>query len=443
MTFRKRANSFDASQRSTSCGSCNNNNNNNHNTTTMTTRINTTTLNNICINNNSEACLIGMDQRNIDGNDDTPEYGRMYQVDPLMRIHDDHHQPKLSMNLSEQELQELKQVQSFKSNEIEIVSKIATGGFSEVYQVKIEHSMYAGKKMLANRAQLERNIQKFKDELLVMNRLWKCGCKKITKLVGYCFENPVFWIVMEFMDLGDLHSIIHFKTSNESLQRENQINVNKMSTTSDHSGKMNIRSNEEIELIKSIQTDFRVKMKLAHDMALALMEIHEKSKYAHLDVKSLNFLIDKELNVRIADFCDSKIVDMQQKDQLTSFQPHGTIYWMAPEVMKQSKFCKKSDVYSLSIVFCEILTLSKPYPGMNVLDVKEKIERNTSPPFRMNIVEMLKSSLIIVDEYIRYFIQIIEDMWKEDVSERLSSKQVVGRMKILLEKMSLNSEPLR
>ncbi|KAG2372971.1 hypothetical protein C9374_013001 [Naegleria lovaniensis] len=172
------------------------------------------------------------------------------------------------------------------------------------------------------------------------------------------------------------------------------------------------------------------------------MEIHENSKYAHLDVKSLNFLIDKHLNVRIADFCDSKIVDIQQQDHLTPFQPHGTIYWMAPEVMKQSKFCQKSDVFSLSIVFCEILTLSKPYPGMNVLDVKEKIERHASPPFRMNLLEMLKSSLIVIDENVRDFIQIIEDMWKEDVSERLSSKQVVGRMKILLEKMSLNSETL-
>ncbi|KAG2372972.1 hypothetical protein C9374_013002 [Naegleria lovaniensis] len=155
-------------------------------------------------------------------------------------------------NLSEQELQQLKHVQSFKSNEIEIVSKIATGGFAEVYQVKIVNSskIYAGKKMLANRAQLERNILKFKDELLIMNRLGQCGCKKITQLVGYCFENPVFWIVMEFMDLGDLHSIIHF-TTNTAKQHANK---NDSASVNER-----IRSNQEIELIKSIQTDFKTK----------------------------------------------------------------------------------------------------------------------------------------------------------------------------------------
>ena len=111
------------------------------------------------------------------------------------------------------------------------------------------------------------------------------------------------------MDMGDLYSIVHHMELKTVEMKDNELHQ--------------VRSG----LILKIQKDFNVKIKLALKMAQCISQVHEKSPYAHLDVKSLNFLVDNQLEVKITDFCDAKMVDKSQLHDLTPFQPHGTIYW--------------------------------------------------------------------------------------------------------------------
>ena len=46
---------------------------------------------------------------------------------------------------------------------------------------------------------------------------------------------------------------------------------------------------------------------------------------------------------------------------------------MAPEVIRRERYNAKADVYSFSILFWEMLSLSKPYGGMEGNDVKEAV----------------------------------------------------------------------
>ncbi|EFC37405.1 predicted protein [Naegleria gruberi] len=333
-------------------------------------------------------------------------------------------------------------IKQFSPDDIIIIDKIASGGFAEVFKIQIHSTIYAGKRMLKSRSQIQRNVDKFANELVKMNRIFQLGCSRVLKLVGYCFdkENQNYWIVTEFINVGDLYSIIHCK---------------EQTLKSHHYGLERIR-NEYSKLIELIHNDMNVKIKLALDIAKCIDELHSLTRYAHLDVKSLNILVDENLQIRVGDWCDAKLVDESREHYLTPFQPHGTIYWMAPEIVKQNVFCQKSDIYALSIVFTELLILGKPYPGLNVLDVKEKLERpiisnpannnntdNTNSdnqinntdniPYRMNIIEILEQKGCDITNQCRNFISLIEDMWKEDVSERLSSKQVVERLSNLLE----------
>jgi len=291
---------------------------------------------------------------------------------------------------------------------IECLEKIAAGGFAEVYKVNILHQqgLFAGKKMLASRSQLARNVWKFKNELLTMARLKSSGCDRVVNCVAFLFDvkSREYWIIMEYLEKGDLHSIINEK-----------------------------KELDEKSLM--IRNDFSMKVKIAHNIAKSMMDIHEKTPFAHLDIKSLNILLDENLECKIADFCDAKVVNTLLPNHMTPFEPHGTIYWMAPECIKSNKFNQKSDIYGLSIVFSELLILSKPYPGMNVLDVKEKIEKQHGTPYRMNIVDIMKKANMEVTEHVIQFISIIEDMWKDEAEHRPTARQVVERLDHLLERL--------
>ncbi len=59
----------------------------------------------------------------------------------------------------------------------------------------------------------------------------------------------------------------------------------------------------------------------------------------HLDLKSLNVLVDSDYNAKLADFGESRKLNSASNDNsdefdklITKSQMKGTIYWMAPEV---------------------------------------------------------------------------------------------------------------
>lgn len=83
----------------------------------------------------------------------------------------------------------------------------------------------------------------------------------------------------------------------------------------------------------------------------------------HRDIKPENILIDNKGRVKIADFGLSKMVGSQVRDQgLTgTHQVMGTRHYMAPEQMEGSKQVDhRADIYSLGVVFYELLTGNLP-----------------------------------------------------------------------------------
>ncbi|MBX7246308.1 MAG: serine/threonine protein kinase [Candidatus Sumerlaeaceae bacterium] len=109
--------------------------------------------------------------------------------------------------------------------------------------------------------------------------------------------------------------------------------------------------------------------RLSPEEALAIVPpICDALQYAHRqgivhrDIKPENILLDREGSVKIADFGIAKMLGPAATDPLTGDQQTvGTPHYMAPEqVEKPATVDHRADIYSLGVVFYEMLTGELP-----------------------------------------------------------------------------------
>ena len=75
----------------------------------------------------------------------------------------------------------------------------------------------------------------------------------------------------------------------------------------------------------------------------------------HRDLKPENLLITANGRIKVTDFGFARIIERTEVEsrKLTFC---GTDAYMSPEIQQSEKFGLETDVFSLGIVFCEILT---------------------------------------------------------------------------------------
>ena len=89
------------------------------------------------------------------------------------------------------------------------------------------------------------------------------------------------------------------------------------------------------------------------------MEYAHEKRIIHRDLKPSNIMVTKEDRVKIMDFGLAKIVD-----EATLTDPgrvSGTLIYMSPEQIRGEKVDLRSDVYSLGVIFYELLTNWPPF----------------------------------------------------------------------------------
>ncbi|KAF8522265.1 Pkinase-domain-containing protein [Hysterangium stoloniferum] len=114
--------------------------------------------------------------------------------------------------------------------------------------------------------------------------------------------------------------------------------------------------------------------------------LHERD-IIHRDIKGGNILVDNKGGIKISDFGISKKVE---DSILTGARLHrpslqGSVFWMAPEVVKQTSYTLKADIWSVGCLVVEMLTGEHPWAQLTQMQAIFKIGSSARPAFPSDI----------------------------------------------------------
>ncbi|EAS07198.1 Serine/Threonine kinase domain protein (macronuclear) [Tetrahymena thermophila SB210] len=210
-----------------------------------------------------------------------------------------------------------------------IIEKIGEGCFGRVYKgINLQQKEYVAIKQVP--------YQKFRETAKV-RELFNSEVKilkavKNENVVGYvdyfeCLEAA--FLVLEYCDSGDLEQYLKKRRT--------------------------IPEPEAIEFFKQILNGFK--------------GLHEVPA-VHRDLKVANILIHNKNILKIADLGFGKII----KDNQLGVTVLGTSLTMAPEVLENKKYGLEVDVYSLGVIFYQMLFGVFPYVGRSDPDLLKNIK---------------------------------------------------------------------
>jgi len=217
-------------------------------------------------------------------------------------------------------------------NEIEIRNLIGEGGQSKVYMGMWMGTKVAFKQLKTDHLDEERKKQLVLDLMSESQMLKALRHPNIVQFLGFIADPPSFGIVTEYMERGSLYSIIR------------QVRKHKIEPLSE-----------------------ALKIKLLIEIARGMHYLHShKPMILHRDLKSLNVLVNSEMQAKIADMGLSRIHKIRGTRVMSMV---GTPQWAAPEILKQEKYNEKADIWSYGIIVWELVTYERPYEGKQRKDI--------------------------------------------------------------------------
>ncbi|KAI3683108.1 hypothetical protein L1987_83608 [Smallanthus sonchifolius] len=233
----------------------------------------------------------------------------------------------LSINVAtfQRQLRKLKFSQLIEAtNGFSSESLIGCGGFGEVFRAKLKDgSSVAIKKLVRLSCQGDREF------MAEMETLGKINHKNLVPLLGYCKIGEERLLVYEYMEFGSLDEMLHRRSMKGAPNRR-------------------ILSWEE-------------RKKIARGAAKGLCFLHHNCipHIIHRDMKSSNVLLDHEMEAHVSDFGMARLINALDT-HLSVSTLAGTPGYVPPEYYQSFRCTAKGDVYSLGVVFLELLTGKRP-----------------------------------------------------------------------------------
>ncbi len=111
--------------------------------------------------------------------------------------------------------------------------------------------------------------------------------------------------------------------------------------------------------------------------AAEALEAAHKKGILHRDVKSANIMVNMEGRVKVMDF---GLAHLEERSQLTrTGTTMGTLSYSSPEQISGRTVDKRSEIFSLGVVFYELLTGKLPFAATNEAEIVFAIINNEPP----------------------------------------------------------------
>ncbi|KAB1201025.1 hypothetical protein CJ030_MR0G005175 [Morella rubra] len=243
------------------------------------------------------------------------------------------------------------------TNNFDSSAQVGQGGYGKVYR-----GILADGTVVAIKRAQEGSLQGEKEFLTEIQLLSRLHHRNLVSLIGYCDEEGEQMLIYEFMSNGTLR---------------------------DHlSGK----SKEPLS--------FAMRLRIALASAKGILYLHTEANppIFHRDIKATNILLDSNYIAKVADFGLSRLAPVPDIDGTVpahvSTVVKGTPGYLDPEYFLTHKLTDKSDVYSLGVVFLELLTGMHPISHGKNIGSKGEYRNgwNRNSPLRFRYSPELKIS---------------------------------------------------
>lgn len=115
------------------------------------------------------------------------------------------------------------------------------------------------------------------------------------------------------------------------------------------------------------------------DEILDAFQYAHSNNIVHLDIKPSNIFLTSDGHIKVMDFGISKIVSEAEKEN--NQQQMGTPEYMSPEQVLGRSIDRRSDIYSLGVLFHQMLTGRAPYDNttLSQLEIKQQVINDKLP----------------------------------------------------------------